>query len=125
MAVPHDSVSIASSTTLRGSPPLTSLSPTANEFHTPLQTPSALNAALGEAAKKNKKKKSKKKTGNATAIEGLQQQEPFHDQLSHVENTKTGYYSLRNDELPAREVLERRDDKVCVLPAPGRPGAAH
>ncbi|KAL5378868.1 hypothetical protein DPSP01_008802 [Paraphaeosphaeria sporulosa] len=116
MAAPHDSVSIASSTTLRGSPPPMSLSPTANEFHTSLQTPTALGTALGEAAKKNKKKKkSKKKSGNASLSEPLQQ-EPFHDQLSHIENTKTGYYSLRNDQLPAREVLERRDDKVCVFP---------
>ncbi|KAL5395913.1 hypothetical protein PMIN02_003652 [Paraphaeosphaeria minitans] len=111
MAAPHDSASIASSTTLRGSPPLMSLSPTANEFHTPLQTPTALGTMLGEAAKKNKKKKkSKKKSGNGSSTEPLQQ-EPFHDQLSHIENTKTGYYSLRNDQLPAREVLERRDDK--------------
>lgn len=101
-----------------------SLSPSANEFHTPVQTPTALGMTAGEAGKKNKKKKkSKKKSSNASSTEPLQE-EPFHDQLSHIENTKTGYYSLRGSDLPAREVLERRDDKVCALPAPSPPAAA-
>ncbi|KAJ4356339.1 uncharacterized protein N0V89_004371 [Didymosphaeria variabile] len=112
IAAPQDSASIASSTTLRGpSPPLMSLSPIAKEFHTPLQTPAALSMGLAEAAKKNKKKKkSKKKPGN---MEGTHsgQDEPFHDQLSQIANTQTGYYALRGTELPAQEVLERREDK--------------
>jgi hypothetical protein len=87
------------------------LSPTANEFHTPLQTPTALSTVPAEAAKKKKKKKSKKKLGNAVSTESFGE-EPFHDQLSHIANTQTGYYALRGSDLPAQEVLERREDKV-------------
>jgi hypothetical protein len=88
------------------------LSPTANEFHTPLQTPTALGMAPAETAKKNKKKKkSKKKSGNTVSTESLGE-EPFHDQLSHIANTQTGYYALRGSDLPAQEVLERGEDKV-------------
>jgi len=90
--------------------------PTAKEFHTPLQTPTALGTAPTETTKKkNKKKKNKKKSGSAEGAPAAQE-EAFHDQLSQIANTQTGYYSLRGSDLPAQEVLERKEDKVRRAP---------
>lgn len=83
-----------------------SASPTAAEFHTPMQTPTTLGPAPSEAAKKKKKKK--KKASNKVADKPEEQPskqdaeaDAFHDQLSqidaykHASNQPGSYYTLR------------------------------
>lgn len=67
-----------------------------------------------ETVRAKKKKKSKKKSKNTGAVPGSGSSEAFHEQLSQVTDTQSGYYALRGSEFPAQEGLRRVDDKVCV-----------
>ncbi|KAJ4297564.1 hypothetical protein N0V90_005456 [Kalmusia sp. IMI 367209] len=112
----QDSVSVASSSTLRGpSPPPMSVSSPAKEFHTPLQTPTALPSlpAEGTKKKKPKRKKKTKATGNTEeAVASGAVEDAFHDQLSQIANAQTGYYALRDGNLPEKEEFELpKEDK--------------
>lgn len=103
---------MTSSSTLRGASPPSS-SPPAKAFHTPLQTPSTPTATPPEGGKKKKPKKKKKSKSTVTG-EGA-----FHDQLSQITDTQSGYYALRGQDLPEKEELEpRKEDKVREAPIP-------
>jgi hypothetical protein len=89
-------VSIASSATYiaGNSSALASPSPTAADFHTPLQTPSGLAQHLKpESAKKKKKKKSEKKSATKEYEGG-----PFGEQMAQLDSRKfsASYYSNRD-----------------------------
>ena len=86
----------------------------AKGFHTPLQTPKGPDMQHPEGARAKKKKKSKKKAKNAEAVSGQESGEAFHEQLSQVTDTQSGYYALRGSSVPPQEALRRSDDKVCI-----------
>lgn len=113
MTAPHDPATVASSSTLREpSPSPMSLSPTAKEFHTPLQTPSTLDMEPSDLAKKkknNKKKGGKKKPASTVGISEAPE-EPFHDQLVQIANMQS---ALRDSDAAEKGVLEAtKEDKV-------------
>lgn len=82
------------------------------EFHTPLQTPTALGTRAEEPTTQKKKKKNKKKSKNGVGASGQQTDEAFHEQLSQVKNTQTGYYALRDNDGAGQEVFVRKEEKV-------------
>jgi hypothetical protein len=115
-----DTDSVASSVTcVAGSiSVLASPSPTAADFHTPLQTPSALTSFLHpEPTKKPKKKKNKKKPGTASAVPGQKApdiDEAFREQLAQLDSHKSSssYYSNRSqqpDRKTEEEVIEEEE----------------
>jgi hypothetical protein len=127
-----DAVSTASSATLHPPP-----SPTAEDFHTPLQTPTALSATQDQVPQPKKKKNKKKKKKPATASSGASvgdtvlevasttannlnydyTADPFGDQMSHIdairEATKNpdSYYNVVNREMAEEAAKEKADEK--------------
>lgn len=109
-------------------------SPTAADFHTPLQTPSALTADQSQQLKKRKKKPKKKKTSTAIKMfatnitEADSEPEPFSEQLSQIENLRTpadspthggmSYYQSRNQKTDKSDDIASQEVKVSDKKVP-------
>ncbi|KAF2263419.1 hypothetical protein CC78DRAFT_274712 [Lojkania enalia] len=111
--VQMDSVSTASSTTLRGvSPPIISPCSTAVDFHTPTQTLTALVASQSQPLKKPKNKKKKKKNQDSAEITSARilgaEGEAFSEQITHVDG-------LINQHEPTVSYYGRNDNQTVPL----------
>lgn len=100
-------------------PPLQSPSPTAEDFHTPLQTPNPVPQPKPDPPKNKKNKKKKKKHGASAGDElgGIAEdgEEPFGEQMREIEEL-TGQHQQPKPPKPPVKGLEyyaKRDEEMA------------